>query len=104
MKKSLLSLFRLAGLIITASFTFQEQTVQLLSEKAVESRNTRRVLASEDALTLGLCGTGLALPNPAGAGTCNVIVVGDHVFVIDAGGGRARNLDLMDRSPAAKVS
>ena len=95
MKRFLLSLFILAGLIAAATFIFQRQIGQLLFEKAAESRISRPALASEDALTLGLCGTGSPLPNPDRAGPCNVIMAGGHMFVVDAGEGGARNLNLM---------
>src|ERR1700722_11034512 len=52
-----------------------------------------------DGLHVGLCGSGSPFPDPTRAGPCVVVVAGQRLFVIDAGDGSARNLNLMGLSP-----
>jgi ribonuclease Z len=52
-----------------------------------------------DGLHVGLCGTGSPLPNAERAGPCTFVIAGKRLFIVDAGEGGARNLQLMDIAP-----
>lgn len=56
-----------------------------------------------DELSVGLCGSGSPMPDPARAGPCVAVVAGHQLFVVDTGPGSTRRLALM-RLPPADVS
>ena len=67
-----------------------------LFERAVGERVGRDATAGlPGGLHVALCGTGSPLPSPVRAGPCTVVIAGSHVFVVDAGEGASRNLNLM---------
>jgi ribonuclease Z len=79
---------------------FQAQIGQAVFERAVTARVGVDATASlPDGLHIGLCGTGSPLPNAERAGACNVVIAGTRVFVVDAGEGGARNIQLMGIAP-----
>lgn len=83
-----------AGAVL--AFLFQAQLGQALFERAVKARVGTNVTAGlPDGLHVGLCGTGSPLPNANRAGPCNVVIAGKRIFVVDAGEGGARNIQLM---------
>jgi ribonuclease Z len=83
------------------AFLFQAQLGQALFERAVKARVGNDVLTDlPDGLHVGMCGTGSPLPNADRAGACNVVIAGNRVFIVDAGEGGARNVQLMGIPPA----
>jgi len=56
-----------------------------------------------DGLHVGFCGTGSPLPDPERGGPCTAVIVGSgaaaRMFVVDAGNGAARTLQLMGLTP-----
>jgi ribonuclease Z len=87
------------GLAVAAK-VFQSPIGLTIFERAVNARvgidATRNL---PDGLHVGLCGTGSPLPSADRAGSCTVIIAGSRVFVVDAGEGGARNLQLMGIGP-----
>lgn len=84
----------LAGIALT--FAFQVQLGQAVFERAVKARVGTNILNGlPDGLHVGLCGTGSPLPNRDRAGACTVVIAGKRIFVVDAGEGGARNIQLM---------
>jgi ribonuclease Z len=77
------------------AWMFQRSIGEQVFARAAAQRIATNDLMFEDGLHLALCGTGSPLPNPDRAGPCNLVVAGDQVFVVDAGEGGARNLNLM---------
>lgn len=53
-----------------------------------------------DGLHVGLCGSGSPMPDPTRAGPCVAVVAGRRLFVVDAGPGSTRHLQLMQLPPA----
>ncbi|MCP5384469.1 MAG: MBL fold metallo-hydrolase [Sphingomonadaceae bacterium] len=100
MRKLVIGVVVVALVAVVAIFTMQRQVGGWLFERAVQQRIGAQPVAYGDALSVGLCGTGSPLPNPDRAGPCNVVIAGDHVFVVDMGEGGARNLNLMGIDPA----
>lgn len=81
-----------AGLI----YTRQAQIGETIFARAVAERAGRDATVSlPDGLHVALCGTGSPLPNPDRAGACTVVIAGKRMFVVDAGEGAARNIQLM---------
>jgi ribonuclease Z len=79
---------------------YQAEIGQALFERAVSARvGTDATAELPDGLHVGLCGTGSPLPNVDRAGPCTVIIAGERVFVVDAGEGGARNIQLMGIAP-----
>ena len=88
-----LSLVIVAGVSLRV---FQRPVGLAVYDRMAAGRVGRDVSAAlPDGLHIGLCGTGSPLPSRDRAGACNVIVAGQHVFVVDAGEGGARNISLM---------
>ncbi len=82
-----------AGLVVRSR---QAAIGESLFDRAVDARVGRDATAGlPDGLHIALCGTGSPLPNPARAGPCNVVIAGRHVFVVDAGEGSGRNINVM---------
>lgn len=84
-----------------ALWTFQAPIGQAFFERAVQSRvGADSTAGLPDGLHVGLCGTGSPLPNADRAGACNIVIAGKRIFVVDAGEGGARNIQLMGINPA----
>jgi ribonuclease Z len=99
-KKWVLALLLLIAVAFVAVWSFQARIGQALFERAVGSRvGTDSTAKLPDGLHVGLCGTGSPLPNAKRAGACTVVIAGKRVFVIDAGEGGARNIQLMGIAP-----
>jgi ribonuclease Z len=103
MRRKTKAILAFVGLAIAATVgikTFQAQIGQAVFERAVTARvGVDTTAALPDGLHIGLCGTGSPLPNAERAGPCNVVIAGKRVFVIDAGEGGARNIQLMGIAP-----
>ena len=85
----------LSGLVLLAR-AFQAELGMVLIENLVGARvglDATRDLP--DGLHVVLCGTGSPLPDPERAGPCTLVIAGQHMFLVDAGEGAARNLALM---------
>lgn len=80
---------------------FQDRIGLTVFERAVGARvGADGTAGLADGLHVGLCGTGSPMPSADRAGACTVVIAGRRVFVVDAGEGGARNLQLMGISPA----
>ncbi|MBW2415341.1 MAG: MBL fold metallo-hydrolase [Deltaproteobacteria bacterium] len=68
------------------------------------ARNLASNLLDElpDGLHVALCGSGSPLPDPGRAEPCVAIAAGSRVYVVDAGSGGTRNLQLM-RIPVGRI-
>jgi ribonuclease Z len=99
-KKLLLGLMLLILIAFALLKGFQAQIGTALFERAVSSRvGSDSTAGLADSLHVGLCGTGSPLPNADRAGACTVVIAGKRVFVVDAGEGGARNIQLMGINP-----
>jgi ribonuclease Z len=103
LKISLLSLLVVAVAGGTGLALFQDRIAL-----AVLDRAFARGLASDpfaglpDGLHVGLCGTGSPMPDPTRAGPCTAVLAGQRLFIIDAGAGSPRVLNLM-RLPPGRI-
>jgi ribonuclease Z len=94
---ALLGLAVVAGVAVKSN---QATIGQAFFERAVTARAGGDATATlPDGLHVGLCGTGSPLPNADRAGACTVIIAGKRIFVVDAGEGGARNIQLMGIPP-----
>ncbi len=79
-----------------AAYAFPAEIGMRLFTRAVEARAGRDATAGlPDGLHVGLCGTGSPLPSKERAGACTLIIAGQRLFVVDAGEGGARTLQIM---------
>lgn len=93
----------LAALLVAITLVFQKQIATRVLEQVANRNVGRNIIPSlPDGLHLALCGTGSPFPDPTRAGPCSAIMVGDRLFIVDAGEGSARNLAFMG-IPAAKI-
>jgi ribonuclease Z len=89
------------GIALGAAAYFWRGDIALL----VMQRKIARTFAADpiadlpDGLHVGLCGAGSPFPDATRAGPCVAVVAGRRLFVIDAGDGSARNLQLMGLAP-----
>ncbi len=83
---------------LIAGFVFQRQIGEWAFDRAAAQRITQAASDADlpDGLHLALCGTGTPLPNQDRAGPCAAVIAGGHFFVIDAGEGSARTINLMN--------
>jgi ribonuclease Z len=96
----MLALLGLAVVAAVAVKSNQATIGQAFFERAVTARVGGDATATlPDGLHVGLCGTGSPLPNAGRAGACTVIIAGKRIFVVDAGEGGARNIQLMGIPP-----
>lgn len=101
--KWILGFLSLILLAVIAARAFQAQLGAALFKTALDRRiGMDATTALPDGLHIALCGTGSPLPNPARAGPCNVVIAGEHMFIVDAGEGSARNIAQMGL-PMARV-
>jgi ribonuclease Z len=101
--KIILPVIAVCVAVIVLFRLFQAPLGQWAFERAVAQRVGQDVTSTlPDGLHLGLCGTGSPLPNADRAGACNVVIAGKRIFVIDAGEGGARNIQLMG-IPAGRI-
>lgn len=98
--KAILVLLGLAVAAFVGTKSYQAHIGQALFERGVSARVGGDALAGlPDGLHLGLCGTASPMPNAERAGACTVVIAGKRVFVVDAGEGGARNIQLMGIGP-----
>jgi ribonuclease Z len=87
-------------IVFAALNVFQRPLGQWMFERAALQRvGQDATSALPDGLHVGLCGTGSPLPSADRAGACTVVIAGKRIFVIDAGEGGARNIQLMGIAP-----
>lgn len=99
-RKGGLAILALVIVAAGSALAFRAPIGEALFARAVEQRAGRDLTGDlGDGLHVGLCGTGSPLPNPDRAGACTVVIAGTRMFVIDAGEGGARNLQLMGLPP-----
>ncbi|HRJ69339.1 MAG TPA: MBL fold metallo-hydrolase [Beijerinckiaceae bacterium] len=84
----------------TAAWSFRGEIAVALVKRTVEQALTGDPLAAlPDGLHLGLCGAGSPFADARRAGPCVAVIAGRRLFVVDAGDGAARNLQLMNLPP-----
>jgi len=74
---------------------FQRPILTAVATKAVKDAFTRQSTEFEDGLYAGLCGSGGPLPDINRVESCVAVIAGDHLYIVDAGAGSARNAALM---------
>jgi len=80
------------ALSLLALATGCERIMDRVAERALQ-RIDSRVLTSPD-LQVVLCGTGSPLADPERASACTAVIAGGHFFLVDAGPGSWKNVDL----------
>lgn len=96
LRRSLVALAVLAGMVLIGSQVFKRQIGEAAFERAV-ARNLGddRTANLPDGIHVYLCGTGSPMPDIARAGPCIGVLAGDQAFVFDAGSGSVRKLGSM---------
>lgn len=96
MRKWVVGGFLVLGALALIVFSQRSAIMMLVVERVVE-RNLRADLGASlpDGLHVALCGSGSPLPDRDRSGPCVVVIAGKTIFVVDAGSGGARNLNLM---------
>jgi ribonuclease Z len=74
---------------------FQKQLLTAMGTRTVQDRLLEQSRKYEDGLYAGLAGTGSPMPDLNRAGPCTVVRAGDHLYLVDAGQGSARNVARM---------
>ena len=95
-RKTLVIAGAVIAVLIVAGWVFYKPLVTALmngiTRPAIGNRN---VQFKEDGLYAGLCGTGSPMADINRAGPCVIVLAGEHSFVVDAGSGSTRNVQLM---------
>jgi ribonuclease Z len=92
------ALFALLG----GAFAFERPLGLAFMRTTVESgiQNQAWVSQLPDGLHAGLCGSGSPLADATRSGPCVFVIAGQHLYIVDAGEGSARKLNLMAIQPA----
>src|SRR6185312_8297784 len=100
----LIGLVALAGGASAGAWVMRGQIATAMMRHAYQRAFAHDPLAElPDGLHVGLCGSGSPMPDPTREGPCVAVVAGRQLFVVDAGPGSTRRLQLM-RLPPAQVS
>jgi ribonuclease Z len=82
-------------IIVLTATVFQKQLLTIVATKIIQERFLIQSHKKDDGLYAGLAGTGAPFPDINRVGPCIVVQAGDHLYIIDAGQGSARNIGLM---------
>jgi ribonuclease Z len=82
-------------IIALAAAVFQKQILTAVATKAIRQRFANQSQNYDDGLYAGLAGSGAPFPHHNRVGPCIVVKAGDHLYIVDAGEGSARNIALM---------
>ena len=82
-------------IIVLTAAVFQKQILTAVATKIIQQRLLSQAQKKDDGLYAGLAGTGAPFPDINRVGPCIVIEAGNHLYIIDAGPGSARNIGLM---------
>jgi len=81
--------------IALAAAIFQKQILTAAATKIIQERFANQSHKYDDGLYAGLAGTGAPFPDSSRVGPCIVLEAGEHLYIVDAGQGSARNVALM---------
>jgi ribonuclease Z len=87
----LAAIFVIAG----AAWIFQKPILNAIAIKTIQQRFANQSQKYDDELYAGLAGSGAPFPDNNRVGPCIVVEAGDHLYIVDAGEGSARNIALM---------
>jgi len=82
-------------IIALAAAVFQKQILTAVATKIIQQRFANQSQKYDDRLYAGLAGSGGPFPHHNRVGPCIVVKAGDHLYIVDAGEGSARNIALM---------
>lgn len=82
-------------IIVLTAIVFQKQILTAVATKIIQQRFLNQAHKKDDGLYAGLAGTGAPFPDINRVGPCIVVQAGNHLYIIDAGPGSARNIGLM---------
>ncbi len=87
----------LAVLFVLAAawLIFRAPILNTIATRAIQERFALQSRQWDDGLHVGLAGTGSPFPDINRAGPCIVVAAGNHLYIVDAGDGAARNISLM---------
>ena len=80
---------------VLAAVIFSKPILTAMATNIIKQRFISQSEKWEDGLYAGLAGTAGPFPDIKRAGPCIVVLAGDHVYIVDAGQGAARNIALM---------
>jgi len=96
MRKALIAIALIAALAAAIGYVERGAIATRLMEAGLrEAMQTDLVSKLPDGLTVALCGAGSPMPDPNRSGPCVLVVAGQTVLVVDAGGGSARNVNRL---------
>ena len=78
-----------------AAVIFSRPILTAMATNIIKQRFISQSEKWEDGLYAGLAGTAGPFPDIKRAGPCIVVLAGDHLYIVDAGQGAARNIALM---------
>jgi ribonuclease Z len=86
-------------ILMLAAVVFQKQILTAAATKIIQDRFANQSQKYDDGLYAGLAGSGAPLPDSNRVGPCIAVLAGDHLYIVDAGQGSARNIALMGFQP-----
>ncbi len=102
-KRILIGLMVVILLIAGAGWLFKDRIIETLFTRFAQSVvNSSFYDELPDGLHVFFCGTGSPVPDPARTGTCNGVIAGERVFIVDIAAGGLRNL-LLNQFPITDI-
>lgn len=88
------------AVIITGLILSQKKIgLALVNNIAAKSLGAEVIADLPDGLHIALCGSGSPLPDPRRASSCTAVIAGKNLYLVDAGPGSERKLELMRLNP-----
>jgi ribonuclease Z len=92
-KKTLVVIALIVALSISL-LAFSKPLFTAITRYVVQKKMAQLNIKLDDGLHAVLCGTGTPLPDMERVGPCIAVVAGEHLYIVDAGEGSARNIML----------
>jgi len=83
------------AVLAAVAVIFQRPILTAVATRAVKDAFSKQSIEFEDGLYAGLCGSGGPFPDINRVESCVAVLAGDHLYIVDAGAGSARNAALM---------
>jgi ribonuclease Z len=101
-RRWLLAFVAVAALAAGSAYAWRGEIAVALMKRTIASNlKSDPIAALPDGLHVGLCGAGSPFADALRGGPCVAVVAGRRLFVVDAGDGSARTLQLMGLAPGA---
>jgi len=95
LKRIMIGLLVIIFIVAGAGWLLRDRIIETVFTSFARSNIGKDIRDSlPDGLHVFFCGTGSPMPDPTRTGTCNGVIAGSRIFIVDMGAGGVRNLGL----------